>query len=176
MNYIFKIRTFLILVLCVLCGFFARSQSLEYNIKASMIGKIAQNTIWENLPENNLFTIAVVGKSPFNGELEKMASRIKINNRLVRIKYINKYTDAAGCQVLFVCASERKKLSQITSFFVTKNTLLISDSPDFAYNGIHFNFYKEMDSTIHFEINLNSMKKYGLKPNLQLLMLGRIIN
>jgi len=169
-------RFYFISALLVFSFGIAHSQSIEYSVKASMISKIAQYTSWENLPETEIFTIAVIGKSPFKGELENMSSRIKIKNYPVRIIYMKNYQEAVGCQVLFICASEKKKLSQIIAFFETKNTLLISDSPDFALNGIHFNFYKQIDSTIHFEINLNSMKKNGLKPDLQLLTLGKIIN
>jgi len=54
--------------------------------------------------------------------------------------------------------------------------LLISDSEGFSKKGVHFNFFKEKDETIHFEINLKALAKSGLRPDLKLLSVGKIIN
>lgn len=156
--------------------FRTEAQSVEYFIKASLMGKIAQYTEWNSDNNSEFFEIAILGKSPFNGELEKLASSTMIKNKPVKISYIRDYIDARACQILFICKSEEKNLGKIVLYFEDKNTMLVSDTPEFSEKGIHFNFYLDPDKTIHFEIDLNALKKSGLKPDLQLLTIGKIIN
>jgi len=160
----------------LLAPFLANAQSVEYFVKASLIGKIAQYTEWNSNNNFDNFEIAILGKSPFNGELEKLASGTKINKKAIKINYIANYSQAEACQILFICRSERKKLNEIIDFLENKNILLVADTPEFSGTGIHFNFYTELDKTIHFEIDLNALKRSGLKPDLQLLTIGKIIN
>jgi len=156
--------------------FMAKAQSVEYFVKASLLTKIAQYTEWDSKNNTEFFEIAILGKSPFKGELEKLASTTRIKNKHIKVKYIQDSNQAKSCQMLFICQSERKNLDEILHAFSTKNVMLISDTPEFSGKGIHFNFYTDKDKTIHFEIDLNALKKSGLKPDLQLLTIGKIIN
>lgn len=156
--------------------FRTEAQSVEYFVKASLLAKIAQYTEWNSINNSEVFVIAVLGKSPFNGELEKLASSVRIKNKPIKISYISNHTQAKECQILYICKSEIKNLDEIIRYFEVKNTMLVSDTPEFSEKGIHFNFYTEKDKTIHFEIDLNALKKSGLKPDLQLLTIGKIIN
>jgi len=153
-----------------------KSQSIESYVKASLLFKIAQYTEWNTANDPKIFQIAVLGKTPFTGELEKIAAKTRIKNKPVVINYINDYKKAEGAEIIFICSSEKKAFPEIIRAYQEKNTLLISDSPNFSGNGVHFNFIVESDETIHFEIDLQALKKAGLKPDLQLLSIGKIIN
>lgn len=152
-----------------------KSQSVEYHVKASLIFKICQYIEWSKVQNSEEFQIAVLGKSPFKGELENLASRFKLKNKPVKIRYIKDYKEAEGVQVLFICRSEKKNIRKIIPAFQSKNILLISDSPYFSGVGVHFNFFTESDETIHFEIDLEALKNYGLKADMQLVSIGKII-
>lgn len=152
------------------------SQSVEYYVKASLIFKIAQYTEWNSANDPKSFRIAVLGKSPFTGELEKLAAKTRIKNKPVIINYIKDYKMAEGAEILFICSSEKKILPEIILTYQAKNILLVSDSPSFSGKGVHFNFLMENDETIHFEIDIKALKNAGLKPELQLLSIGKIIN
>ncbi len=170
-----KIVAIIFFGLLMFTSHIAKTQSVEYFVKASLIGKIAQYTEWSSKPNEDVFKIAVLGKSPFSGELENLASGTKIRNKKIEIHYIKEYGEAESCNVLFICRSERKNLNRIVDYFERKNTMLIADTPQFGEEGVHFNFYTEPDSTIHFEINMAALINSGLRPDLQLLSIGKII-
>ena len=165
-----------LLLLILLSPVITRSQSVEYHVKASLIFKIAQYTEWNSTQNSEAFQIAVLGKSPFKGEFEKLASRFKIKGKSIKIRYIKDYKEAEGAQVLFICQTEKKNIQKTILAFQSKNILLISDSPDFSGEGVHFNFFTQNDETIHFEIDLEALKNSGLKPDLQLVSIGKIIH
>lgn len=170
-----NIKILILFLALFVTSFSVWAQSVEYFIKATLIEKIAQNVEWEDGLIKNTFTIAVLGKSPFNGELENMAKKSKIKNLPVRIIYLNKLEKNSNFQVLFICASEKKNIKQITGL-IGKSVLLISDSPFYSKQGVHFNFYMEKDATTHFEIDLKALLQSGLRPDLQLLTIGKIMN
>ncbi len=170
------VRLVFIPLLFLAIPFRTEAQSVEYFVKASLITKIAQYTEWDSTASSDVFEIAILGKSPFKGELEKLASSTQIKNKPIKISYIRNYNEAKTCEIMFVSQSERNNLDEIVKFFEGKNTMLIADTPEFSEKGIHFNFYLDPDKTIHFEIDLNALKGSGLKPDLQLLTIGKIIN
>jgi len=154
---------------------FLNAQSIEYAIKASFIEKFARFTDWQTPIEGDYFGIDVLGESPFNGELEKMAQNVKLKNKQIKINYIHKYTEAVGCQVLFICASEKNRLPQILNFVNNKNILTISDTSGFCKKGVHFNLYVSDAQTIKYEINYTMIKTSNLIVDMHVLNLGKII-
>jgi hypothetical protein len=154
---------------------FLNAQSIEYTIKASFIEKFARFTEWQPPTEGNYFVISVLGESPFKGELEKMAQNVKLKNKPIKINYIHNYNEADNCQVLFICASEKNKVSQIVNFIKSKNILTVSDSPGFCKKGVHFNFYIDDSQTIKYEVNYTTIKATNLMVDIQVLNFGKII-
>lgn len=169
-------RTILVFTIFIYICIDAKAQSMEYFVKASMIEKFARFTEWNDQQSDKSFIICVVGKSPFNGELEKMAEKVKIKNLPVEIIYTRDYKKIQPCQVLFICSSEKNHLFDIIENSLLWHTLTISDSPGFSEMGVDFNFYYQDNQTIHFEINPKAIEKSGLKVDMLLLNLGKITN
>jgi len=152
------------------------AQSIEYSVKASFIEKFARFTDWSSLPSEEYFVIDVLGDSPFNGELEKIAKKVKIKNRTIRINYIDTYQEIKNCQLLFICASEKNRITDIMKFIEHQNILAIADSPGFCKKGVHLNFYIDESETIKYEVNPGALKKSNLTIEMQLLSFGKIVN
>ncbi len=171
----FKTNIIIIFILIIFSNQL-KSQSVEYTFKASYIEKIARFTDWESSISGDYFVIGVLGESPFKGELEKMAKKMRIKDKTIKIKYFSNYENAKDCHLLFICASEKKNLPAIIKLIENFNILSISDTPGFGSKGVHYNFYIEKDQTIRFEINLAALKKAKLKSDMQLINVGKIIN
>ncbi len=167
---------FLLIGSMVVAAASLKSQSVEYAVKAMYIEKFARFTDWNTSLSGEHFVIAVLGESPFTGELEKVASKTKIKNKSVQIIYAKKLEEAKDCNLLFVCSSEKSRLTNILHRFENTNILIIADSPGFCKKGVHLNFYLDEAETIKFEVNPTALRRANLTIEMQLLNFGRIIN
>ena len=167
--------TFILISLLMICSN-AKSQSVEYFVKASFIEKFARFTEWQPNSINESFVIGVLGENPFYNELEKLSKKTKIKDKPVTVKYFQNLSEVQKCQVLFISSSEKNNITEIIKTLSKMNVLLIGDSPGYAEKGVHFNFYYKKNETLHFEINMKSLVNANLKTDIQLLSLGKIIN
>ena len=152
-----------------------KTQSVEYSVKASFIEKFARFTEWKPNSIGETFVIGVLGKNPFSGELEKLTKRSKIKDKSIKVVYIKDYQDIQNCNVVFICSSEKDYILKIIESVGNSNIMLVGDSPGFAEKGVHFNFYVNHQDNLRYEVNLKALIKAGLKPDLQLISMGRIV-
>jgi hypothetical protein len=169
-------KKLLILLLLMIFSNFLKSQSVEYSVKALYIEKFARFTDWENDFGGENFVITILGDSPFNGELEKLAKKTKIKNKPIKIIYIKNLEEIKDCNLLFICSSERNNISDIIKQMENISTLIVADIPDSCKKGVHLSFYIDDTGTIHYEVNPKSLKKAKLTVDMQLLSFGKIIN
>src|SRR3954447_16896874 len=110
----------------------------EYELKAEFLARFATFIEW---PPNDAhaFTIGVIGHNPFNGYLEKIATR-KIKNRPVSIRTITEMSQLEGCDIVFICASEKSHLPAILARTESRPILTVADSHGFADAGVLINF------------------------------------
>ena len=170
-----KIKAVSVAVALLSISLLAKSQSVEYLVKASFIEKFARFTEWAPNSIGDSFVIGVLGDSPFSTELETLSSKTKIKSKPIAISYIKDYRNVSGCNVLFICSSEKNNLSKIISSLGNSNVMLVGDTPGYAEKGVHFNFYLTAKGTIHFEINTKALVSSGLKVDIQLLSIGKIV-
>ena len=145
----------------------------EYELKAEFLSRFATFIEWPQGSEARAFTIGVVGHNPFNGYLEKIAAR-KIKNRPVAIRYIGDLAQLDGCDIVFICGSEKGRLGAILARTESRPILTVADSNGFAAAGVLINFYSTGD-TIRFEINESAVDRSGLKVSSKLFKLAKVI-
>lgn len=172
--------TAVVILLLLLWPPYARSQSMEYLLKAGFLEKFARFTDW---PETTVpadpgspFVISVIGESPLQGSLEKLYATEKIKNRPVTIRYISSPAGIDGSDLVFIAESEKKHLDKLLEVTRGKPILTVGDTKDFARRGCHINFYITAQGTLHFEINLAKVKESGLHMQLVLLEIAKIID
>ncbi len=155
------------------------AQPQEYLLKAGFLEKFARFTDWpdQSLPENDKdpFIISIIGNSPFQGSLEKIYQHALIKGRPVKIQYIDTLDQIPGSHILFICKSEQYRLGSILKFANKHPILLIGDTQGFAEKGVHINLYITPNGTLHFEINPSTSRKAGLKIQIVLLEIAKII-
>ncbi len=144
----------------------------EYELKAEFLSRFATFIEW---PQSNApnFTIGVIGTSPFNGFLDKIAAR-KIKGRPVTIRYITDPAQIEGCDIVFIAASEKTRLRTILARTASKPILTVGDTTGYAADGVLINFYNAGE-TVHFEINEGAADHTGLRFSSKLLKLARVV-
>jgi len=148
----------------------------EYMIKTAYIVKFIK---FIKFPEKSSaanpkesFRVYVIGKNPFGTLLEK---NIKIKNRKVTISVVEKVEDVENAAIIFISASESKRVKQILALTEGKPILTISDSEGLAKKGVLINFYNRKNDYLGFEVNIDSVKKSKIKFNSKVFKIARII-
>ena len=89
-------------------------------------------------------------------------------HRLAKTKALGK------CHLLFVSASENKRLATILKILRGMPVLAIGDMPNFAHSGGIINLIT-VRNKVRFEINVNAAKRAHLKFSSKLLRLAEIV-
>lgn len=157
----------------VLCffGLSAQGQNVsEYEVKAIYLYNFSRFIQW---PEgatsgDDSFSICVLGQDPFGPALNATLDNKAVQGKNVKIRRIADLQDSIGCRVLFISASEQKRLTQILSQLIGMSVLTVSDMPKFRERGGMVQFIWERDK-VRFEVNLPSTRRAGLVLSADLL-------
>jgi hypothetical protein len=167
--------------------------SNEYKIKAVYIFQFI-NFIegWEfqkegNKNNNEPIVIGIIGKSPFDDAFEPLMEKT-IQDRKIFIKYFIGFSELnntdkkdmphpdleqiKGCNVLFVCSSEKNYITDILSSIRNDTILTVADMPNFLEKGGIINFILEKNKVL-FNINTAAAKRAKLTIRAKLLRLAK---
>ena len=169
-------------VACLLPGLVlnpsARAQSPgEYEVKAVFLYNFAKFVEWPpNFPSegNDPFVIGILGQDPFGAAVEQALLRKTINGRPLAIKRVKHAQDTRGCQILFISASESKRLKAHLAQLKGDPVLTVGDTENFAQEGGVIAFTLE-DNRVRFEINVDAAQRAGLRISSRLLSLAKIV-
>lgn len=165
-----------VLVLGLFQGVAVPETPREYYLKAAFIYNFAKFVEWpaESF-KNNLtpITLTILGSDPFGAALETLKDQT-VQGRKIIIKRTTKGDNLEGCQILFICASEKTQYRPILAAIKNLNILTVSDMDKFAAQGGMIGLIK-VDDKLHFEINLEAVQRTKLKISSQLLKLAKII-
>jgi hypothetical protein len=156
----------------------ADSPSLEYQVKAAFLVKLAMFVEWPAKafasPEAPI-RIGILGRSPFGKDFDEVAAKERINGRRLEVRVA---TDIAGlreCHIVFIAQSEQGRLAEIKAAVAGQPVLTVGDHPEFAQDGGMVNFIKE-DGRVRFEVNRAAADKVGLRLSSKLLQVARVVN
>lgn len=145
----------------------------EYQVKAAFLYKFVNFVDWPatTLPQDSSpFIIGVLGDDPFGSLLDKTVEGKALGEHKIVVKRFKRFEDLQSCHVLFVCRSEKSKLSRIIERLGKANTLVVGDMDNFLqYGAINFLF---MERKVRFEINMDVAERAGLKISSKLLQLA----
>jgi len=168
---------------CFMAGVFAlganRAQgeaSKEYQVKAAFLFNFAQFVEWPTNTFTNTeepFTIGILGADPFGQALDDTVQGETIQKHKMLIRRSPRIEDLQSCQIVFICKSEKTRVTEIMSKLGTR-ILTVSEVQGFTSHGGVINFYLE-GSKVRFEINPVSARHEGLKISSQLLSVGKVI-
>ncbi|NVM21789.1 MAG: YfiR family protein [Desulfobacterales bacterium] len=175
------IRIVFITAICVTISTSANANaesppSREYLIKAAFLYNFAKFVEWptEAFPNDSTpITLCILGEDPFGDALESIKGKT-IRGRDMVIRHVVRVEDLEHCHILFVSASEEKRLPQILNTIRDKTILTVSDMNRFARRGGIINLVT-VRSKIRFEINVDATDLVGLRISSKLLRLARIV-
>jgi hypothetical protein len=149
----------------------------EYQIKAAFLLNFIRFVEW---PEEAFksatdpLVVGILGKDPFDGALEQIVSNKTVNGRAVVIRRISDAGAARSCHVVFLAASETRRMSDVTSTVVSRGLLIVGESDGFAERGGMINFIVQ-ENHVRFQINPAAAARAGLKVSSKLLQLADVV-
>lgn len=142
----------------------------EYQIKAAFLFNFAQFVEWPASvfeTTESPIVIGVLGECPFGLLLEQTVEGETINKRPIVIKRSRRVEDLKSCHVLFISRSEKSRLPQLLERLKGLPVLTVCELNQFAQQGGTIGFVLR-DNKIHFELNLNTAERNGLKVSSKL--------
>jgi hypothetical protein len=149
----------------------------EYEIKAAFLYNFAKFIDWPDSSfayAQSSFAICVLGTDPFGSALDRTLQGKMVGNHPVTLIRITEIEQARRCHVVFVAASESKRLPEIIDRLQTTSVLLVGESDGFAEAGGAIQFTLD-DNHVRFTINKDVADRAGLKFSSKLLALAKIV-
>jgi hypothetical protein len=150
----------------------------EYEIKAAFLYNFAKFVDWPpsafNDPKQPM-GICVYGRDLFGHALEDILLGKSIGDHPVLLGRAKQVSDLAGCQIIFLTASETPRLPEIIAFQGSRNVLIVGESEGFAAAGGTIQFVLDQNR-VRFVINPDAAERAGLKISSKLLALAVIVH
>jgi len=147
----------------------------EYELKAGVLYRIMEYVEWpkEALSSNpGALQIGLIGQIPFADALEVLNGK-SIQGRELIVKRIPDLQAAASCQVIFIGASEKSRISEIVAGMKDRPVLTVSEVDGFAEQGGMVNLLAGPNRIV-MEINREVTGRAKLSVSSQLLKLAKV--
>ena len=116
--------------------------------------------------------ICLLGANPFGPGLAQAAHGTVVEKRNVEVRQIADPQQAHGCQIVFVGASERKRVRAVMEATKGASVLTVGESEGFIAGGGVIQFWVE-ESKVKMEISAEAAKRAGLHISAKLLNLSQ---
>jgi hypothetical protein len=150
------------------------SQPTEYQIKAAFLFNFAKFVQWPPgafADATSPIVIGVLGENPFHEDLARTIRNKAVDDRPLLVKELRSPTEARKCHILFISASEKKRLPKILKGLKGASVLTVSEMDHFTENGGMINFVLK-GTKIRFQINHEEATQAGLKISSKLMSLA----
>lgn len=149
----------------------------EYQVKAAFIYNFAKFVEWPphafKSPMDPI-VICVLGQNPFGGALEEVVNGKSVEGRSFVVRQLSGEQAAAGCQILFISSSERKRLRGILGELKASGALTVGETDTFASEGGMINFKIE-GGRVRLQVNVDAAEQGKLRISSKLLSLAEIV-
>jgi hypothetical protein len=169
----------LLLLICVHLGAapkgHAQDAPSEYQVKAAYLFNFLK---FVEYPEESFadslapIVIGVVGEDPFGNALPQVVVGKTVQGRDLVIRIYHAGEDLRGTHILFISASERKRLPMILSSLRGSSVLTVADTSGFLDAGGMIQFLNE-NGRVRFAINVDATSRAKLKMSSKLLSLAK---
>jgi hypothetical protein len=163
--------------LCPASDIHAQNSPSEYQVKAAYLFNFLKFVEWPGQSPGDTpgpWLICVAGENPFGSDLAQVISGKSVQGHELQIKDSLAPGDLHACHILFVSASERKRLPVILAALKGSSTLTVGDMENFTGSGGMIQFIEE-DGRVRFVINAGAASGAGLKVSSKLLSLAQSV-
>jgi hypothetical protein len=156
---------------------YAQQLPTESQVKAAYLFNFLKFVEWPDETStqlNHRWIIGVAGDDLLSDELTHLVSGKVLQGRLLQVKGFLSTDDPHDCHILFIGASETKRLAAILTSLRGSSVLTVGDTPHFMESGGMIQFVRQ-DDRVSFMINVGATERAGLKVSSKLLALARAI-
>jgi hypothetical protein len=151
------------------------AETTEPEVKTAFVFNFIKFVDWSSnaAPQGEpMITLCILGQDPLGETLPSLAGKVA-QGRKLSVRQIAKPGQTDGCQVLYICKSEKDQMGNVLKG-MKPGVLTIGDMKNFAHSGGAINFVME-EKKVSFEINVDSVERAGMKISSQLLKLAKIV-
>jgi len=156
----------------------AQADYTEYQVKAAFLFNFARFVEWPapatEPPADAPVLICVLGDDPFGQDLERAVKDKQVRGRNVAVKRSAQISELLACPLIFIGASEERRLDSILGELKGKSVLTVGEFENFAKRGGMIGFKIE-SRRVRFDINTQAADGVGLKLSSQLLKVGDVV-
>ena len=149
----------------------------EYQVKAAFLYNFAKFVEWPPgtfaNPQEPI-GICIVGQSPFGLALDDTVRGKKIGDRAFAVRSVPDTQQATRCQIVFICASERKRTRALLDALKGAPALTVGETDDFTALGGIIGF--KLDGTrVRIQVAVDVAEHTRLRISSKLLSLAEIV-
>lgn len=167
-----SIARLLAAVVAFTTGSGAFAHPTEYQLKAVFLLNFARYVEW---PEGKLsvpsIEVCVLGRDPFGGALDEVAGR-QAQGREVHVRRVEGPDEARECHVVFMSASEERRVAAALRVLDGEPVLTVSDIEGFVEAGGGIGF-TTVDERIRFDVNAAALRHGGLRASARMMGIAR---
>jgi hypothetical protein len=156
---------------------FSQESPTEYQVKAAYLFNFLKFVDWPDdsfTNSNGRWVIGIVGANPFGDELTQAVSGKIVQGHLLQVRTFQPADDLRACHILFISASEMKRLPSILTALRGSSVLTVGDVDQFTESGGMIQFVME-DGRVRFVIDVGATSRARLKVSSKLLSLARTV-
>ena len=168
------------LVVCLALGgggvVYAQNGLSEAEVKAAFVFNFARLVEWPRrafLAADSPLVICLLGRDPIEGALPALETK-RVKERRVEVRSIAGIDDALACHVVYIGASETRRLAPMLHSLGGRPVLTISDAEAFIDLGGAIGLVYD-DNRLQFDINRQTLVQAQLAASSSLLKLARTL-
>lgn len=149
--------------------------SVANKVKAGFLFHFVRYLEWPSQcfsSKNAPIVVCIIGKDPIAADIKEALSGQMVESRPLSVRQITDEADKGECHVLYICASEKKRLDKILEAQKSRKVFTVSDLEHFEEEGGMIALRRD-GQNIRFRINQKQAEKAGLKVSSKLLQLSK---
>jgi len=150
---------------------FADDFGVEYKIKAGYIYNFTKFITWP-ADDSATFNLCILNDDPFGTVIDSIETRFA-QNRPIKVFRLDELNTGHPCHILFIGSADIS-VNNLPFMHGRYRTLTVGEINEFAAQGGMIGFVNR-DDKIKLQINLDALKKAGLKISAKLLEVAEII-
>ena len=149
----------------------------EYQVKAAYLYNFLKFVEWPGDPLANTqgqWIIGIVGDNPYGDQLAQIIAGKTVQGHELQVRRLQPGEDIRGCHILFISASEKKRLPTMLAALTGSSVLTVADMDHFIESGGMIQFVME-EKRVRFVIDVGASGRARLKVSSKLLSLARTV-
>ena len=155
----------------------AQEAPTEYQVKAAYLFNFLKFVEWPGdapADTHGRWIFGIVGENPFRDELTQIITGKTVQGHELEVRQFQSGEDFRDCRVLFISASEKKRLPTMLAALNGSSVLTVGDMDHFIESGGMIQFVME-EKRVRFAIDISASSRARLKVSSKLLSLARTV-